>query len=98
MTLSLKIPPGSVASGRAYRFSHFEMAKEMAKEWRKWRALPAENLANKVGIPTFEIGNVEACSHRVEAFCLLQVHGVVFSGWLSLTGGTAHPLCTVIPG
>jgi hypothetical protein len=25
-----------------------------------WWALPAENLANMAGIPTFEIGNVEA--------------------------------------
>jgi hypothetical protein len=31
------------------------------KKWRKWRALPAENLADKAGIPIFEIGNVEAC-------------------------------------
>jgi hypothetical protein len=32
------------------------------KKWREWRALPAENIANKAGILIIEIGNVEACS------------------------------------
>jgi hypothetical protein len=36
------------------RFSHFFAL--CLKKWRKWRALPAENLANKAGIPIFEIG------------------------------------------
>jgi hypothetical protein len=37
------------------------------KKWRKCRALPAENLANRAGIPIFEIGNVEACTRVVLA-------------------------------
>jgi hypothetical protein len=47
------------------------------KKWRKWRDLPAENLANKAGIPIFGIGNVEACSQQEVK---REVHVAAISG------------------